>query len=200
MSGVSGVDSAAGSSGIIYRLVSQVSNDAWASKFSAAVERMSLSKWLSKLRPFSELTQGHYFNRPKSLEDAFTRLEINLKYFMVNYAVAMCLLVLISVLTIPWLFTVTILSVVFWIYMSSKENLKLGNYVLNGRDKTRFTALIIAGAMLLTAGTTFFLVIGFGAIFVLIHAFLHESMLDPELENLGSELTGTVEEDPNQAV
>lgn len=128
---------------------------------------------LATRRPWKEMVHSHAFSLPHSLAEAYQRVRTNLSYFAMNYAIAVLVVVLVSLLWHPWSLVVFFVMMAAWLALYFLRDTPL---VLLGRtvsDKTVLLVLsVVTVAALLFTGATWNIIssVLVGLVLVLVHA------------------------------
>lgn len=155
------------------------------------VSKLRESGVISKIRPLSHFTSQTVFSRPHSIDEATARLELNLKYFAVNYALILLVLLVIVLLFNPLLLIVVALAAVG----SAVKEFNVGPYSIQGRPKQMAILGLSALLVFLLAGTTLLVILGISSLIVIAHALMHDTMVDTDLEADTTELVGRIPDD-----
>ncbi len=150
-------------------------------QMQVVVAQVRSRAWLRTLRTPETFAHPTKFSRPRTIKEASARLEVNLSYFLTNYALLSVLVFALVLLAHPFLVVVGLLVAAMWLYVSSLPEVRVpiggennAGFVLEGKNK--MAALTAASALIvfITAGSAIFLVIGLSTTLVLAHAIFHE--------------------------
>lgn len=112
-------------------------------------------RFLSELRPWSELADLSAFSRPDSLADASSRLRKNLTYFRINYAAIVAAFVSVSLVTNPFSLVVLLALLSAWcllyVFRPSDPPLVLFGRAFSDRETLGGLALLSVLAVFLTS-------------------------------------------------
>ena len=148
------------------------------SEWRAAVETVKSRRLQRQFRPVSVFVDASRFSRPVTGTEAWTRLELNLQWFWLNYLSLAAVILLLAIVSQPeFLLTVLVLAAL-WAAALSRETLSLPGVqglALAGRPKLYALYALTAVALLLFAGSTILMIAGLTGVTVCLHAVLHHT-------------------------
>ena len=128
---------------------------------------------LSRQRPWSEALDRTCFNTPESVSDASIRIQKNLGYFRVNYAVLTSLVLIFGLIWHPGVFLILIALLFAWIflYFARSEPLVIFNRLCTEREILFFLGLVTFIVVFFTStGSTIFMGLAMAFALVFAHA------------------------------
>ena len=142
----------------------------------ALLEQLKARKLHRHFRPLPSFADFRAFSRPHNSAEAWTRLELNLQWFWLNYALIGLLVATLAIVSQPSLLLTLLLLAAVWLLALSREAIAVPGVrglVLVG--KTKMWALYgVSGVVLvLFAGGTIVMVVGVVGTLVCAHAVLH---------------------------
>ncbi|XAR67640.1 hypothetical protein NMG60_11002484 [Bertholletia excelsa] len=143
---------------------------------SRAKER--LKEGLGTRRPWKEMFNLHSIGIPANLNDAIGRIRTNLAYFRVNYAMAVLLVLFLSLLWHPISLIVFVVMMAAWIflYFLRDEPLVILNRTIDDRVVLIGLSVLTIVLLLLTNATANILIsLLVGTVLVLIHGALRKT-------------------------
>jgi len=153
--------------------------------YEAIFTKLKSRNWTGTLRDISSFADPKNFSKPRNTEEALARLETNINYYLTNYIIICAFIIVYAVLRKPLLVIVVFLLVILWTYVvrfpevrvpvhsSLEQFVGTRTLILKGQQKLIITGTVTALVVLLTAGTTIFMVAGICSIVVGAHAALH---------------------------
>jgi PRA1 family protein 1 len=129
---------------------------------------------LEMRRPWRELSDIHSFSLPpRSFRPLFSRIKSNLSYFSMNYAIAVLLIVFVSLLWHPISLIVFLVCMIAWVffYFLRDEPLVLFGRTIGETVVLTILSIVTLVLLLLTHATVNILVsLAVGIVVVLLHA------------------------------
>jgi len=136
------------------------------------MDQIRSQKLSSQLRSVPSFVDLNRCSKPRNATEAWSRLEVNLSWYWLNYSIIATIILIVAIITQPsFLITIIILSILWW-YSLSHETIVIPRvgYVIAG--KTKMIALYCSTAVLLIlfAGTTILFCVGIAALLIVGHA------------------------------
>jgi hypothetical protein len=133
-------------------------------------------KLMKSLRPMQTFLMPQHFSRPRNATEVTARLELNINYFFTNYIAMSLVILFFAIITRPLLIFMMLLLIVMWYFLLQKESIIIGTFILKGKQKLMAGVGTSIAALILTAGTVLFMVVGICASIVVVHALLHNTI------------------------
>jgi len=142
---------------------------------SSMMARIRARNWIATLRPMATFAAPSKFSRPRNLVEATTRMELNTRYYLTNYVAVSFIIFSYAILSRPLLLFVGALISAMWFYLlRTPGDLRLTpTLVLQPKQKIMVASIVTGLLVLLTAGTTIFMVVGICGSVVALHAVFH---------------------------
>jgi len=140
------------------------------------------------LRPLPSFADPKRFSRPHNGTEAWTRLELNLQWYWLNYALIALVILLLAIVSQPsFLVTVLVLAAV-WAFALSRDVIAVPGvhtFVLAGKAKLYTLYALTTVLLLLFAGSTILMIVGICGVTVCLHATLHTTPTQEERDGDG---------------
>jgi len=145
------------------------------------VSKFKSRSWLKTVRPVTIFLQPSLFSAPRNSHEAATRLELNLSYFLTNYAIVCVIVSFYSILVRPFLIIIAALNILLWNYALRFHELQIGTITLKGNSKYLFLGSVSFLCVFFFAGSTIFMIIGICSTLILLHALFHREVSESDL-------------------
>ena len=149
----------------------------------AFFEQLKQKKIHRKFRPLPAFADYRTFSRPHNSTEAWTRLELNLGWFWLNYAVVGVVVLTLAILSQPSLLLTLLVLAAVWTFALTRESIAIPGvhtFVLAGKPKLYTLYAITATLLILFAGSTILMVAGLVGSMVAAHAVLHSTPTQEE--------------------
>ena len=149
----------------------------------ALLEQLKARKLHRHFRPLPSFADFRAFSRPSNSAEAWSRLELNLAWFWLNYAVVGVLVATLAILSQPSLLLTLLLLGCVWLFALSRESIAVPGVrglVLVGKTKMWTLYALSAVVLVLFAGSTIVMVVGLVGTLVCAHAVLHATPTQEE--------------------
>jgi len=152
-------------------------------QFKAFVAHLKKRNWAQTFRPMNSFVGTDQFSKPRTTQEASTRLELNLNFFLTNYLALCAIIGVFAILSRPLLIFVGVVLGAGWYYVLNHEPLMLPNGVaMRGQQKLSLAGIVTAVVVFFTAGATIFMIVGLCSSVVVAHAVLHNVPSEQELD------------------
>lgn len=140
------------------------------------------SKLASRFRSYDDCFAKEHFSKPATVQEAQTRLELNMKYFSKNYFVIVLILLTWTIISNPLLLLLLIGFYFVNEYVSSQTQLQVGSLQINGSMKSAIVPVSFGLLIILFYGSSIMVILGIASIVSIGHAVSHQSMVDTDIE------------------
>jgi hypothetical protein len=167
------------------------------SQLNSLLAQAKQQRWLTQLRPPPLFFSPNLFSKPRNFQEASTRLELNVNYFLSNYIAIAVLIFLIAILTQPSLLIVALILIVAWALVLQREAIQITpTFILSGRQKLISMATLSFILVFLFAGALVFICIGLAATLILVHGVFHVIPTDDNMRTVNPNHDSDIDSSP----
>jgi len=151
---------------------SSVSSTGFPPDLKSFIETLHSQKFRSSLRPFPSFLDVNRCSRPRNATEAWSRLELNLSWYWLNYSIIAILILIIAIITQPsFLITLLVLAAIWWFTLTHEPIvIPRIHYLLQGRNKQILLYCLTALLLILFVGNVILLCVGLAALLIVGHA------------------------------